>query len=95
MHTVEDVVARFDSDYLSKIDLGLLTRSIGHRFFIESTGIGLLALSIKELHSLQKKNGRKHRKYPRRRIADAQRSLLSLLDAAPHAVAIQSTRPVR
>jgi diacylglycerol kinase family enzyme len=53
MRPVEEVLSRFDSAPTKRIDLGILTN--GHRIFIESAGLGLLAIFISEMRLLEKK----------------------------------------
>jgi diacylglycerol kinase family enzyme len=44
MHSIETIITQLNSAPIRKIDLGAITSSAGHRFFIESAGIGLLPL---------------------------------------------------
>jgi diacylglycerol kinase (ATP) len=78
LHGIETIIANLHSAPARKIDLGLVTSSAGHRFFIESTGIGLLPVFINETRALQKENGSKLRTVARKRLADAEKYLLSM-----------------
>jgi len=55
MRPVEEVLSRFDSAPTKRIDLGILTNPDGHRIFIESAGLGLLAIFMSEMRLLEKK----------------------------------------
>ena len=59
MHTFDSIVPALRSDRIRKLDLGIVTDSVGSRIFMESIGIGLLAGSICEMHAL--KNEKKHK----------------------------------
>jgi len=56
MHSIETIITQLNSAPIRKIDLGAITSSAGHRFFIESAGIGLLPLDhfvIVRIHARQ------------------------------------------
>ena len=55
MHTVESIISRLHSAPIKKLDLGIVTSSAGHRIFIESVGVGLLALFMSEMRILEKR----------------------------------------
>lgn len=81
-HTAESLVANLNSA-TKKIDLGLVTSPAGHRCFIESAGIGLLARFMGEMQALQRKNGAKLRSVARKRLADAKKFLWSIARETP------------
>ena len=64
MNTVESIISGLKSESIKKLDLGVVTSSDGHRMFIESIGIGLLADSMSEIHALEKKQKSKIRLAP-------------------------------
>jgi diacylglycerol kinase (ATP) len=78
MHDVETVIAHLRSPLITKIDLGLITAVGDSRSFIESAGIGLLPLFMKEMRALQNENSAKLRTGPRKRLANARKYLAAL-----------------
>jgi diacylglycerol kinase (ATP) len=85
MHTVESVVANLHLAPIKKLDLGILTSPVGHRIFIESVGIGLLAKLMGDMRVREKKKKSKSRLTAEERIADALKQLQLLSKAAPGA----------
>ena len=71
MHTTETIISRIRSAPTKKLDLGILTSSAGHRIFIESVGVGLLALFMSEMRLLEKKKKSRLRLSPEKRLAEA------------------------
>ena len=71
MHTVESIISRFHSAPIKKLDLGIVTSTAGHRIFIESVGVGLLAMFMSEMRTLEKKKRSRIRLTPEQRLADA------------------------
>ena len=78
MHTVETIISRLHSAPIKQVDLGIVTSSAGHRIFIESVGIGLLALFMSEMRILEKKKRSRMRLSPEKRLNEAVK-YLSLL----------------
>ncbi len=78
MHTVETIISRLHSAPTKQLDLGIVTSSAGHRIFIESVGIGLLAMFMSEMRILEKKRRSRMRLTPERRLNEAVK-YLSLL----------------
>ncbi|MBV8483884.1 MAG: hypothetical protein JO077_13590 [Verrucomicrobia bacterium] len=78
IHGPEEIIVSINSTKTKKIDLGLVTSPAGHRFFVESAGVGLLPRFMSEMRSLQKKNGSKFRTVARDRLADAMKYLGSM-----------------
>jgi diacylglycerol kinase (ATP) len=83
MHSIEAIITHLYSAPIRKIDLGVVTSSAGHRFFIESAGIGLLPLFMSEMRNLEKKKGSKMRLTPQDRLADAKKYLSLLAKEMP------------
>jgi diacylglycerol kinase family enzyme len=71
MHSTEAIISRLHSAPIKKIDLGIVTSSAGHRIFVESVGIGLLALFMSEMRALEKKKKSRIRSSPEKRLAEA------------------------
>jgi hypothetical protein len=71
LNTVERVISGLKSERIKKLDLGVVTSSTGHRMFIESIGIGLLAESMSEMRALEKQKKSKIRMAPEERLVDA------------------------
>jgi diacylglycerol kinase (ATP) len=71
MHTVESIISRFHSARIKKLDLGIVTSSAGHRIFIESVGVGLLAAFMSAMRILEKKKRFRIRLAPEKRLAEA------------------------
>jgi diacylglycerol kinase family enzyme len=71
LNTVESIISSLKSESIKKLDLGVVTSSAGHRMFIESIGIGLLADSMSEIRALEKKQKSKIRLAPEDRLVDA------------------------
>jgi diacylglycerol kinase (ATP) len=71
MHTTETIMSRVRSAPTKKLDLGMVTSSAGHRIFIESVGIGLLALFMSEMRLLEKKKRSRMRLTPPKRLNEA------------------------
>jgi diacylglycerol kinase (ATP) len=83
MHTVESIVSGLRSERIKKLDLGIVSSSGGHRIFIESVGIGLLAESMSEMRALEEKNKSKIRLSPEERLADALKNLRRMAKGYP------------
>jgi diacylglycerol kinase (ATP) len=75
IHGPEEIIANITSAQTKRIDLGLITSPAGHRFFVESAGVGLLPRFMNEMRNLQKKNGSKLRTIARDRLASAKKYL--------------------
>jgi len=71
MHPVEKMLSRLHSAPVRKLDLGIVTSSDGHRTFVESAGIGLLAMFMSEMRLLEKKKNSRMRLSPQKRLAEA------------------------
>jgi diacylglycerol kinase (ATP) len=71
MHPVEKMLSRLHSAPVKKLDLGMVTSSEGHRIFVESTGLGLLAMFMDEMRLLEKKKNSRMRLSPQKRLAQA------------------------
>ena len=71
MHTVESILPRLHSAPIKSLDLGIVTSTAGHRIFIESVGVGLLAMFMSEMRTLEKKKRSRMRLTPEQRLADA------------------------
>lgn len=71
MNTVESVISGLKSERIKELDLGVVTNSASQRIFLESTGIGLLADSMRKIHALEKKKKSKIRSAPEERLTDA------------------------
>jgi diacylglycerol kinase family enzyme len=78
MHTPEAILSRLHSAPIKKLDLGIVTSSAGHRIFVESVGIGLLALFMSEMRTLEKKKKSRIRLSPEKRLAEALKYLEQL-----------------
>ena len=85
MRPVEEVLSRFDSAPTKRIDLGILTSPDGNRIFIESAGLGLLAIFMSEMRLLEKKNGSKERLSADSRLFEAMKYLGKLTKPFPGA----------
>ena len=75
MHTVESIIAGLGSERIKQLDLGIVTSSVGHRIFIETLGIGLLAELMGEMRALDRKRKNRFRVTPDERLTDAHRHL--------------------
>ena len=71
MHTVESIISRLPSAPIKKLDLGIVTSPAGHRIFIESVGVGLLAMFMSEMRTREKKKRSRIRLTPEQRLGDA------------------------
>jgi diacylglycerol kinase (ATP) len=71
MHTVESIISRLHLASIKKLDLGIVTSTAGHRIFIESVGVGLLAMFMSEMRNLEKKKRSRIRLTPEQRLTDA------------------------
>jgi diacylglycerol kinase (ATP) len=78
MHTAEAVISRLHSAPIKKLDLGIVTSSAGHRIFIESVGVGLLAMFMSEMRLLEKKKKSRMRLSPEKRLDEAMKYLAQL-----------------
>jgi diacylglycerol kinase (ATP) len=78
LHSFETIISRLLSAPIRKLDLGIVTSSAGHRIFIESVGIGLLAMFMSEMRLLEKKKNSRIRLSPEKRLAEAMRYLSRL-----------------
>jgi diacylglycerol kinase (ATP) len=85
MCPVEEVLSRFDSAPTKMVDLGILTSPDGHRVFIESAGLALLAIFMSEMRLLEKKNGSRERLSSEKRLFDAMKYLGKLTKPFPGA----------
>lgn len=85
MHTVESIISRLHSAPIKKLDLGIVTSSAGHRIFIESVGVGLLALFMSEMRILEKKRRSRIRLTPEKRLSEAVKYLSLLAKGFPGA----------
>lgn len=82
-HSVEVVVANLHSAGTKKVDLGIVTTPLGHRVFIESLGIGLLAQFMAEMRMLEKKKNSRDRLTPVERLTGALKRLRLLAKEYP------------
>jgi diacylglycerol kinase (ATP) len=78
LHSVETIISRLQSAPIRNLDLGIVTSSAGHRIFIESVGIGLLAMFMSEMRLLEKRKNSRIRLSPEKRLAEAIRYLARL-----------------
>ena len=85
MHTVETIIFRLHSAPIKNIDLGIVTSSTGHRIFIESVGVGLLARFMSEMRILEKKKRSRMRLAPEKRLSEAVKYLSLLAKEFPGA----------
>jgi diacylglycerol kinase (ATP) len=85
MHSVETIISRLHSAPTKQLDLGIVTSSAGHRIFIESVGIGLLAMFMSEMRLLEKKKRSRMRLTPEKRLSEAVRYLSGLAKEFPGA----------
>jgi diacylglycerol kinase family enzyme len=85
MPTVETIISRLHSAPIKKLDLGIVTSSAGHRIFIESVGIGLLAMFMSEMRILEKKKRSRMRLTPEKRLNEAVKYLSLLAKDFPGA----------
>jgi diacylglycerol kinase (ATP) len=83
MHSIETIITHLYSAPIRKIDLGVITNSAGHRFFIESAGIGLLPVFMSAMRNLEKRKGSKMRLTPQDRLADAKKYFSLLAKEIP------------
>src|SRR5215469_5604165 len=76
MNSVESVISGLPSKKIRRLDLGILTSSDGgHRMFIESIGIGLLAAFISKMRARENKKNFRSRLTPEERLTDALKNL--------------------
>jgi diacylglycerol kinase (ATP) len=85
LHSVETIIARLREAPIKKLDLGMVTSSDGHRIFVESVGIGLLAELMSKVRGLEKKKRSRVRLTPQERLWEAFRHLVSLTKEVPDA----------
>lgn len=85
MRPVEEILSQFHSVPAKKVDLGILTSPDGRRMFIESAGLGLLAIFMGEMRLLEKKNGSRERLSTENRLFDAMKYLGKLTKPFPGA----------
>jgi diacylglycerol kinase (ATP) len=78
MHTAEAVISRLHSAPIKNLDLGIITSSAGHRIFIESVGVGLLAMFMSEMRLLEKRKKSRIRLSPEKRLDEAMKYLAQL-----------------
>jgi diacylglycerol kinase (ATP) len=83
LHSVERIIDRLRNAPIKKLDLGIVTSSAGHRVFVESVGIGLLAKSMSKMHGLEKKNRSRTKLTPEERLSEALKYLISLAKKFP------------
>src|SRR4029077_18305669 len=76
MHTLETIISHLRLARIKKLDLGIVTSSAGHRIFIESVGVGLLAAFMSEMRLLEKKKRSRLRLSPEKRLSEATRYLV-------------------
>ena len=75
MNSVESVISGLPSGTIRRLDLGILTSADGHRMFVESIGIGLLAAFISEMRAREDKKNSRSRLTPEERLTDALKNL--------------------
>jgi diacylglycerol kinase (ATP) len=83
MHPLETVVSRLGPDPIKKVDLGLLTSPAGHRIFIESIGLGLLASFMNAMRVKERKDKTRERLTPQERLSDALQQLRQITKEHP------------
>jgi diacylglycerol kinase family enzyme len=85
MHTLETIISHLRLARIKKLDLGIVTSSAGHRIFIESVGVGLLAAFMSEMRLLEKKKRSRLRLSPEKRLSEATKYLALLAKEFPAA----------
>jgi diacylglycerol kinase (ATP) len=71
VQTTEVIMSRLQSAPIKKLDLGVVTSSAGHRIFVESVGVGLLASFMSEMRTLEKRRKSRIRLSPEKRLTEA------------------------
>ena len=82
-HEIETLLANLRSAEIKKVDLGVVTTPLGHRVFIESIGIGLLAQFMGEMRLRERKRNSRDRLTPAERLAEAVKYLRLLAKEYP------------
>jgi diacylglycerol kinase (ATP) len=85
MHTLESIVSNLHSARIKNVDLGIVASPAGHRIFIESIGIGLLASFMGEMRAREKKEKSRSRLSPQERLSEALKHLRLLSKTFPEA----------
>ena len=85
MHTLETIISHLRLARIKKLDLGIVTSSAGHRIFIESVGVGLLAAFMSQMRLLEKKKRSRLRLSPEKRLSEATKHLAFLAKEFPAA----------
>jgi diacylglycerol kinase (ATP) len=85
MQPLETVVSRLGSAPIKKVDLGLLTSPAGHRVFIESIGLGLLASFMRAMRVRERKHKTRDRLTPQERLSNALQHLCQITKEHPEA----------
>ena len=85
MHTLESIVSNLHSARIKNVDLGIVASPAGHRIFIESIGIGLLASFMGEMRAREKKEKSRSRLSPQERLLEALKHLRLLSKTFPEA----------
>ena len=83
MNTVESIISGVKSEQTKTLDLGVVTNSAGHRMFIESIGIGVLAEFMSEMRALEDKKNSRIRLAPEERLIDALKYLRRMVKDYP------------
>ena len=85
MHPLETVVSRLGPAPIKQVDLGLLTSPAGHRVFIESIGLGLLASFMSAMRDRERKDKTRVRLSPEERLSNALQHLRQITKEHPEA----------
>ena len=85
-YPVEVIAASLRLASIRKVDLGMVTMSLGQQVFIESVGIGLLAQLMIEMRKREKKKNSRSRLTPTERLSGAVKYLRSLAKEYPESM---------
>jgi diacylglycerol kinase (ATP) len=85
LHSLQTIITRLREAPIRKLDLGIVTSSDGHRIFVESVGIGLLAELMSKMRGLEKKKKSRARLTPQERLSESLKYLASLAKDFPDA----------